>query len=77
MPITNLNWSTLVQPVVTMMQQFLKSGFGNLILKEKMRLPKMRRLPNSHVKLPCFFTADAAFPLTSNIMRPYPGQKLE
>lgn len=37
-------------------------------------LPGSEYLPNSNEQLPYFFVGDEAFPLQTNMMRPYPGR---
>jgi hypothetical protein len=41
--------------------------------KITMRLPSPCTLPGRSVSTPCVFVADDAFPLSNNIMKPYPG----
>lgn len=54
---------------------FKESGFGHAILKNKFSIPQDVKLPNTaDTVLPYVFVADAAFPLTQHIMRPYPQQ---
>lgn len=57
---------------------FKKSKFGAKILNDKLPLPPMQPLANTSNadNFPYFFVADAAFPLTKNIMKPFPGLKL-
>ncbi|KAK4886401.1 hypothetical protein RN001_002672 [Aquatica leii] len=55
---------------------FRSSEFGDNILNNKLELPYMKNVPNAEIQFPYFFVADAAFPLHTNIMRPYPGEKL-
>lgn len=59
--------------------------FGNSVLGRKINtnsnenpsfLPMPNLLPNSDVTLPYVFVADAAFPLKSNLLKPFPGQGL-
>lgn len=52
------------------------SSFGKKILDKTINLPPDEYLTNSNVKCPYFFVGDAAFPLRTNIMRPYPGRLL-
>lgn len=52
------------------------SQFGIRFNKGELDLPPPRALNSSLEKLPHVFLADAAFPLTKNMMRPYPGKKL-
>lgn len=55
---------------------FSDSAFGTKILNNLLPLPEPRHLPNTDILLPNFFIADAAFPLHSHIMRPFPGKHL-
>lgn len=51
-----------------------KSSFGKKLLNNQLDLPKNRRLPNGGPFLPCFLVGDAAFPLHTTLMKPYPGR---
>lgn len=55
---------------------FAQSAFGYRLLHGELELPQPSALPNGDV-LPYFIVGDAAFPLKSNLMRPYPGRNLE
>ncbi|XP_065226746.1 uncharacterized protein LOC135849995 [Planococcus citri] len=47
-------------------------------LNEKADLPREPlTLPNTNVAIPAYFVADEAFPLSTRIMRPYPGENLD
>ena len=52
---------------------FWNSGFGQKLFDNKLGLPKDDMLPGTNVKFPFFFVGDAAFPLKTCLMRPYPG----
>ena len=41
-----------------------------------LRIPNMKRLPDSAIEFPHYFVADDAFPLRDVIMKPYPGRFL-
>ncbi|XP_037810625.1 protein ALP1-like [Lucilia sericata] len=49
------------------------SDFGRLLRSENLNFPADTILPNSEVMFPYYLVGDAAFPLKSYIMRPYPG----
>lgn len=55
---------------------FKSSVFGQFVANspEQLKLPKSKLLRNSIIECPYVFTADEAFPLLKNIMRPYPGR---
>lgn len=55
---------------------FKNSLFGKKIINNQMELPPPDELPNSNVIYPYYFVGDNAFPLLSNLMRPYPGCNL-
>ena len=56
---------------------FRKSVFGQRFLDNDMDIPPPKTIPNAeHLEsLPYVIVADEAFPLKSNIMRPYPKVK--
>lgn len=55
---------------------FKASSLGVLLDANKLDLPCSTNLPNSTVIAPHVFIADEAYPLTENIMRPFPKQSL-
>lgn len=52
------------------------SNFGKSLLNNKLNIPQSRSLPGTNIQLPMVIVADEAFPLTTYIMRPYPGRDL-
>lgn len=52
------------------------SGFGSRLLNGSLNLPQSEILPNTNLRFPFYFVGDGAFPLKTNIMRPYPGRRL-
>ncbi len=54
---------------------FRTSSLANGMDDGSLRLPNPTTLPNSNQILPYAIVGDEAFPLTPNIMRPYPGRK--
>ena len=52
------------------------SAFGKALLHNQLPLPPSELVNNSDYELPYCFVGDAAFPLKSNMMRPYPGKNL-
>lgn len=55
---------------------FRNSTFGKLFYANKLDLPKAEPFPNEVEAYPYFFIADEAFPLTTNIMRPYANRNI-
>ncbi|KAL4084926.1 hypothetical protein QTP88_027793 [Uroleucon formosanum] len=57
---------------------FKECTFGQLLLKNKLNLPKNSCLPHEEndPAFPYYFVADEAFPLLDNVMRPYPRRSL-
>jgi len=57
---------------------FSNSEFGKGLVNGNLHLPQGKsNLPGSDEKTPCFFVADEAFQLTTNMMRPYSGRNLD
>ena len=54
---------------------FANSNFGKQLLSNQLGIPPPECLA-SVGELPFCFVADAAFPLKSNVMRPYPGKNI-
>lgn len=52
------------------------SKLGQKLQNQTLRIPPNKCLPGTNVSLPHVFVADEAFPLSKNIMRPYPGNQL-
>lgn len=52
------------------------SGFGRALEEGKLSLPSPEQIPGISYDLPYIFVGDAAFPLRTNMMRPYPGRFL-
>ena len=46
---------------------------GRALNNGELNLPSARKPPNCAVKLPYVFVADAAFPMSEHLLRPYPG----
>lgn len=51
---------------------FSKCAFGQRLIQGKLNLPVPATLPNSTITFPHYFVGDEAFPLRSNLMRPFP-----
>lgn len=49
------------------------SQFGQALLNNELRIPEPKILPGSDVLVPHVVVADGAFPLRSNLLRPYTG----
>lgn len=56
---------------------FDSSAIGKCLKNDQLNLPKDNtKLPGSDISIPGFFIGDAAFPLTTKIMKPYGGSAL-
>lgn len=55
---------------------FQTTDFGKMLTEGSLNIPPPKNLPRTNVTVPHVFVGDAAFPLTTNIMRPYPGTNL-
>ncbi|XP_050551873.1 uncharacterized protein LOC126911056 [Spodoptera frugiperda] len=52
------------------------SIFGKKLTSNALDIPPKKRLPRTDLELPYVFIADEAFPLTTNIMRPFSSDRL-
>ncbi|KAJ8910068.1 hypothetical protein NQ315_004961 [Exocentrus adspersus] len=53
------------------------SYLGRAIKEDRLNIPRgVIQLPGSHITTPYYFVGDAAFQLSRNMMRPYPGRNL-
>ncbi|XP_037912468.1 uncharacterized protein LOC119652417 isoform X3 [Hermetia illucens] len=53
---------------------FKNTEFGKRLEKNQLKLPKEEALPGRTLPIPYGLVADDAFPLTTNIMKPFPGE---
>lgn len=53
-----------------------RSSFGKQILNGTIDAPIDANLPGTAERFPYYFVGDSAFPLKSNLMRPFPGHSL-
>lgn len=56
---------------------FRESAFGTALMNDALDIPEPAEMPNTPNKMPYFIVGDAAFPLHTNLMRPYPGHFLD
>lgn len=55
-----------------------RSVLGKALYEDTLNLPKgTARLPGSDKETSCYFVADGAFHMSTNVMRPYPGRFLD
>lgn len=52
------------------------SSFGKALISGQFNLPKSRCLKDNNFDCPFYFVGDAAFPLKTYLLRPYPGRLL-
>ena len=50
---------------------------GKQFLSRNLDIPQSCEIPNTTTKIPFFLVGDEAFPLKSNLMRPYPRKDLD
>lgn len=55
---------------------FKNSQFGKLIISNKLKLPEPSPIGQGREALNYYLAADEAFPLSTCLMRPYPGRYL-
>lgn len=55
---------------------FSNSSFYKNFQEKKIKIPEPDYLPGFNCKLPYVFVADDAFPLSNNLMKPYPQRNL-
>ena len=55
---------------------FSNSSLNQSLLSNTINLPPPSNLPNTELTLPYVFVGNEAFPLTPNLMRPFPGRNL-
>lgn len=53
-----------------------ESSFGKLLFGAKLQIPSPSTLPSSDETFPYFFVGDSAFPLHTNLMRPFTERKI-
>ena len=57
---------------------FSNSVFGQKVISESLPLPSPAILPDTqNIITPYVFVGDEAFPLRTNLMRPFPGKELD
>ncbi|XP_011292455.2 uncharacterized protein LOC131803498 [Musca domestica] len=56
---------------------FAQSEYKRRYDEQSLRIPKPRQIKNASYELPYVLVGDDAFPLSSNLMKPYSRQKLE
>ncbi len=56
---------------------FAQSALGKAIKNDNLAIPQPRPLPGFSQPIPHVIVADEAFPLSQNLMRPFPGKDLD
>lgn len=56
---------------------FAQSALGKAIKSDNLAIPQPRPLPGFSQPIPHVIVADEAFPLSQNVMRPFPGKDLD
>ncbi|KAJ8917036.1 hypothetical protein NQ315_012955 [Exocentrus adspersus] len=56
---------------------FSKSQIGQKLKENLLNLPPPRRISSERPELPYVFVGDEAFPLLTNLLRPFPGKTLD
>ncbi|KAL7287592.1 hypothetical protein TKK_0018239 [Trichogramma kaykai] len=57
---------------------FIRSNIGKALTEGTLNIPpECKKFPGSNEKSPHYFVGDAAFGISKNMMRPYPGRNLE
>lgn len=54
---------------------FSSSTLGRLLRTKQLQIPSDKALPGTNIVLPHVIVGDEAFPLSINLMRPYPGHQ--
>lgn len=54
---------------------FSSSALGKLLRSNQLQIPPDKALPETNILLPHVIVGDEAFPLSVNLMRPYPGHQ--
>lgn len=54
---------------------FSSSALGKLLRSNQLQIPPDKALPKTNILLPHVIVGDEAFPLSVNLMRPYPGHQ--
>lgn len=55
---------------------YRKSTFYKALMDTTIKIPEDDELPNSDIILPYFLIGDGAYPISENLMKPYPGKGL-
>lgn len=55
---------------------FASSGLGKKMMRHTLQLPNPEQIPTIAESLPYVFVGDEAFPLSENLMRPYPRRQV-
>lgn len=55
---------------------YRNSSFYEALQNKTIKIPEDDELPKSRIQLPYFLIGDGAYPIHKNLMKPYPGKKL-